>query len=204
MERSQRVGVKGVAVDVDPQLQTLGLQLANVAVRNTASSVFDRITVAKARKKDQETIAELEEIITGLLSDKSELIGIAQAYEQELVAQRISESDIEYISTNFVPLLQQLMESAAASDGQPVDNTEEMIALIQPLLSVETVTVLQLIGFNFRRAIGEPLTQLVSQLILSKAYPNPALALEIQRLSLGVAQDPEAFDRLVKMVNPPQ
>jgi hypothetical protein len=191
-------------VDVDPQLQTLGLQLANVAVRNTASSVLDRITVAKARKKDQETIAELEEIITGLLSDKSELIGIAQAYEQELVAQRISESDIEYISTNFVPLLQQLMESAAASDGQSVDNTEEMIALIQPLLSVETVTVLQLIGFNFRRAIGEPLTQLVSQLILSKAQPNPALTLEIQRLSLGVAQDPEAFDRLIKMVNPPQ
>jgi hypothetical protein len=60
--------------DLDPQLQQLGLQLADVAVRNTAGAISDRIGASKARKKNEETIAELEEIISGLLSDKSELL----------------------------------------------------------------------------------------------------------------------------------
>lgn len=75
---------------MDPQLQTLTVQLAEVTIRNTAGSIADRITAAKARKKDGETIVELEEIINGLVSDKSELVRIAQAYEEEFVAQRIS------------------------------------------------------------------------------------------------------------------
>ncbi len=193
---------------MDPQLQTLAAQLADTAIRNTAGSIADRIAAAKARKKDQETIAELEEIVYGLLSDKSELVQIAQAYEQELVAQRISDSDIEYISTNFVPLLQRLMESASVNDGQDGAVAQEVIDLMQPLLSVETVTVLQLIGFNFRKAIGEPLTELVSKLILSKAQTDPAQVLEIQRLNIArdaalfeIAQDPEAHQRLLGILN---
>lgn len=190
---------------MDQELQTLTAQLAETAIRNTAASIADRITVAKGRKKDQETIAELEDIIYGLLSDKSELVQIAQAYEEELIAQRISADDIEYISTNFVPLLQRLIKSASDNDS-PDGAAEEIIELIQPLLSVETVTILQLIGFNFRKAIGEPLTELVSKLILSKTQPDPALVLEVQRLNLvretaylEIAQNPEALARLAEM-----
>ncbi len=196
---------------MDPQLQALAAQLADTAIRNTAGSIADRIGAAKARKKDQETIAELEEIVYGLLSDKSELVQIAQAYEQELVAQRISTVDIEYISTNFVPLLQRLIKSAADNNSQDGAVEQEIIDLIQPLLSVETVTVLQLIGFNFRKAIGEPLTELVSKLILSKIQADPALELEIQRLNLvretaylEIAQNPEAHERLTGMLGAQQ
>jgi hypothetical protein len=191
---------------LDPQVEALTLQLANTAARNTAASIVDRITVSKRTKKEQETITELEEIVNGLLSDKSELVLIAQAYEQELIAQRISESDIKYISTKFVPLLRKLAESAAASEGQDVTEAQQIIDLIQPLLSVEMVTVLQLLGFNFRKAVGEPLTELVSRLILSKAQMDASQLLEIQRLStlrdstfLEIARDPEAYDRLVSM-----
>jgi hypothetical protein len=191
---------------MDPQLQSLGLQLADVGVRNTAGSIADRVATAKARKKDQETIAELEEIVTGLISDKSELVRIAQAFEEELVAQRISANDIEYISIKFVPLLRQLLESAAVSNGEDTAKVEEMINLVQPLLSVETVTVLQLLGFNFRRAIGEPLTELVSKLILARTQGDPDTMLEIQRLTLErentylqLAQDPEALARLAAL-----
>lgn len=184
---------------LDPQLQTLALQLADTTIRNTAGSIADRVATAKARKKDRETIAELEEIISSLTSDKNELVRISQAFEQELVAQRISQADIEYISTHFVPLLQKLIESAAASNNEE-EAAQEIIDLIQPLLSVETVTVLQLVGFNFRKAIGEPLTEFVSKLILSKAQPNPELLLENQRLTLTIANDPESYARLVNIV----
>ncbi len=194
-------------MSMDPQLHTLTLQLADTAVRNTAGSIADRITVAKARKKERETIAELEDIINGLLSDKNELVRIAQAYEQELVAQQISADDIEYISTNFVPVLRHLIESAAANEGQDAITAPEIIDLVKPLLSVETVTVLQLIGFNIRKAVGEPLTQLVNSLISSKAQADPVLLLEIQRLSLvrdtgyfEIAKDPEAHARLLSML----
>jgi hypothetical protein len=185
---------------MDPQLEALGAQLANTTIRNTAGSIADRIQAVKARKKDQETIAELEEIVYSLIEDKSELARIAQAYEEELVAQRISASDIEYISTHLVPLVEQIIE--ASEDGSSEDSTarQEYVRLIQPLLSVETVTLLQLIGFNFRKAIGEPLTELVSKLILSRAQTNPALPLELQRAYLAVAQDPEAHARLLGMI----
>ncbi len=196
---------------MDPQLQTLATQLADTAIRNTAGSIADRITAAKARRKDRATIAELEDIVYGLLSDKSELVQIAQAYEQELVAQQISATDIEYISTNFVPLLQRLIESAGADNSEDGTSQQEMIDLIQPLLSVETVTVLQLIGFNFRKAIGEPLTELVSKLIASKAQVDPASLVEIQRLSLvretaliEIAKNPGAHKRLVDMLGTQQ
>jgi predicted helicase len=143
---------------MDPQLQTLGLQLADTAVRHTAASVGIRISAVKAKKNNQETIAELEQIVNDLQSDRSELVRIAQAYEDELVAQRISNSDIEYISNSFVPALQQIIESAPASEGHDVATAQQVITFLQPLLSVEMVTVLQLVGFNFRKAIGEPLT----------------------------------------------
>lgn len=188
---------------MDPQLQTLSIQLAEAAIRNTAGTISDRISVAKARKKDQETVAELEDIVSGLLSDKAELVRIAQAYEEELVAQRISATDIQYISTNFVPLIRRLVEAGVASGGGDPGSVDEILSLLQPLLSVETVTVLQLIGFNFKRAIGEPLTDLISRLILSKAEADPATKLEIERLSLlretvylDIAKDPEASNRL--------
>jgi hypothetical protein len=190
-------------IPIDPQFETLATQLADTVVRNTAASIADRISISKAGKKDKETIAELEEIISGLLSDKSELVRIAQAYEQELVAQQISSTDIEYISTNIVPLVSELTEAGVASNGQDATAARDILRLIQPILSVETVTVLQLIGFNFRQAIGAPLTELVKRLILSKVQSDPAVVQEIQRLNLvretsylNLALDAEAYARL--------
>lgn len=191
---------------MDPQLQALGVQLGEAAVRNTAGAIADRITAAKTRRKNEETIAELEEIVGGLLADKSALVRIAQAFEQELVAQRIAPSDIEYISNNLVPIAKQLVESGAADKGEDPAAMEEMIDLLQPILSVETVTVLQLIGFNFRKAIGEPLTALVARLISSRAETDPNLLLEIERLRLEreiavfeIAKDADAYARLAAL-----
>jgi hypothetical protein len=82
---------------MDPNVETLTLQLASTAARNTASSILGRIAVIKKTRKENETISELEEIVNDLLSDKNELSLIGQAYEQVLVAQKISENDIEYI-----------------------------------------------------------------------------------------------------------
>ena len=168
---------------MDPSLQSLGAELGDIALRNAASAVTGKIRALKARKQDQETIAELEEIINGLLADKSELMRIARAYEQEFVSQRISQEDIEYISERLIPLLQMLIASSTSNKGTST-SSDEIIDLVTSLLSVEVVTVLQLLGFNFKKAIGEPLTDLVAQLITSKS-PGLAGAQARQRPSSG-------------------
>jgi hypothetical protein len=50
-------------------------------------------------------------------------------------------------------------------------------------VTTETLTIMQLVGFNFRRAIGEPLTTLVERLILSRV-PAPDQSAELQALQL--------------------
>lgn len=194
-------------MDIDPQVAELGVRLGEVAVRNAASGISDRIRKARAKKQNQETINELEEIVNDLLADKSEIVQIARAYEQELVAQKISESDVEYITSRLIPKLKEFMERTAASQGESTQQAQEMIDLLSPLLSIETITVLQLIGFNFKRAIGEPLTTVVSQMIISKAQTDPKASLELQRLIaereiayVELAKDREAYDRLMRVL----
>lgn len=189
-------------MDVDPQLISLGIKLGDVAVRNTASSVASRIGAAKTRRKDQETIAELEDIIASLISDKNDLVQISQAYEQELASRRISEADVEYMTTHFVPIVRQL--AADGESGSP--QSEQAVETIAALLSVETINILQLLGFNFRQAIGEPLTQLIAQLICARMPGNDARSAELQALVMkreiayiDLARDPEAYARLKAM-----
>jgi len=190
-------------MDIDPQVTALGIRLGEATVRNAASVVVDRIGRAKAKKKDQETINELEEIVNSLLADKSELIQIARAYEQELVAQTISEDDVEYITSHLIPILKKLLERSPAFQGQSVQQVQEMIDLLSPILSVETITILQVIGFNFKKAIGEPLTTLVTRLIMSKVETDhelQRLAVEREIAYVDVAKDEDAYNRLMRMV----
>jgi hypothetical protein len=190
-------------MDLDPQMAELGVRLGEASVRNAASVVVDRIGKTKAKKKDQETINELEEIVNSLLADKSELIQIARAYEQELIAQTISKSDIEYITTRLIPILKEFLEQSATVQGQSVQQVQEMIDLLSPILSIETVTILQLIGFNFKRAIGEPLTMLVSRLITSRVQTDhemQRLAAEREIAYVEVARDEDAYNRLMRML----
>ncbi len=147
---------------MDPEIQSMTVQLAEVTIRNTASGILSKVRSIKSAREGREAVGELEEIINDLIDDRNELVRIAQAYESELVAQLISDDDIEYISGHVVPLLTKL-----AGLAPDTDSSEEILELVKEFLSVETVTVLQLLGFNFRQAIGDPLTTVVSDLILS-------------------------------------
>lgn len=50
---------------------------------------------------------------------------------------------------------------------------------IKELISVDTLKTMQLLGFNYKAAIGEPLTLMLKNFILSKvAEPDSLLALQ--------------------------
>jgi hypothetical protein len=186
---------------MESQVVDLAVHLGEVAVRNTAGLISDRIRAAKMKREATETIAELEEIISSLIADKNEVVQIAQAFEQEFVAQRISDTDIEYITTNLLPIIEHL----AQAGSQPGDmSTQETIDLIKPLLSTEVLKVLQVLGFNFKQAVGEPLTILLREFVLANV-PRPQseatqqLGQQQTIEALRLAQDPEAFARFLAL-----
>jgi hypothetical protein len=88
----------------------------------------------------------------------------ATTLREQLVAQRITTEEITYITDKLIPTVEHLA-------GLADDDNAEAIEAIKKLVSVEMLTVLQLVGFNFKAAIGEPLTQLVEGLILPCAEP---------------------------------
>lgn len=187
-------------MEIDPQMVGLGVRVTESMARNTASSVADRIRTVKARKREAETIAELEEIVYELVADKAELIQLAQAYEEQFVAQQISDDDINYITTNIIPVVTRLAEAGRTEGDQ--DDAREQIELLTSLVSVETVTVLQLLGFNFKQAVGEPLTELVARLIASKAPLHKdthlramTASLERDAAQMQLARDAQAVKR---------
>lgn len=186
-------------MDIDPQFIELGARLTEAAARNSASLVTDKVRGILASGRKDEAIAGLEQLVSELVSDKNEMTRIAQAYQSELVAQRLNSGDVKYIADTFVPLLEELARSTGGPQGEKFLTS---LNAMKPLLSVEMVNVMQLLGFNFRRAIGEPLTELVSHLITSQAPQNSDLQVEglkNQRIMAELAMDPEAFERFVAL-----
>jgi hypothetical protein len=149
---------------LDPAITDVLTRLGEVTARNTASAIRTRIDAAKATKQHDATVNELNDIINELLDDRAQLVGIATDLKEQLVAQRITDEDIEYITDKLIPTVEQLAEGTDGVDG-------DTIATIKTLVSVEMLTVLQLVGFNYKAAIGEPLTEVVQGLILQLA-PN--------------------------------
>jgi flagellar biosynthesis/type III secretory pathway chaperone len=190
-------------MNVDPQVADLGIKLAEAGIRNTVGAVYDRIRAVKAKRNAEETINVLEDIINSLIADKNELIQIAEGYKQEFVAQQISQENIEYITESFIPVLRQLIQQSSNDENAAAAaNIEQALDMLAPLLSVEMLTVLQLVGFNFKRAIGEPLTLLLQKFITSKVPMDEQSAAEHNKLLMAfniellkVAQDKDATDR---------
>lgn len=182
-------------MDISPEVMQLGTSLAESAARNGASVITDKVRALRASGKQEDISAGLEEIISDLIADKSELTRIAQSYQSELVSQRLTSGDVKYIADTILPLLEQL---ADASPGPDSEHFKASLEAAKPLLSVETVNVLQLLGFNFRRAIGEPLTTLCEKMIMSRADQSESLRIEAvkrDQLFVQLALDSEASER---------
>lgn len=182
--------------DMDPQIAALGVQLAAELTKNTASAVNDKIRSAKAKHEDKQTIAELIDLVQELVSEKQDIQSIAQAYEKELAAQQLSKQDIDFISEAVVPVLKNL-----GADSMEEEKLQETMDIIEPLLSPTTLRVMQILGFNFKKAVGEPLTNLSNEKIrnLSESQNVEFKAIMAQRdvEYFKIIQDPEAYARML-------
>lgn len=138
-------------------------------MQNTASIVADRVRSIKAKNNDKEAVVELAEIINDLVDRNVQLQGLAQACKQELVAQQVAEEGIRYITDTLIPIVEELATVGEKPVSQP------MLDMMKKPLSRETLGVMQLLRFNFKQAIGAPLTWLLSDRISSR---SPAVIAE--------------------------
>jgi len=175
---------------MDNQIMTqMAANLVEATTRNAASIISDKIKTAKTKKEYKETISELEEIIYDLLTDKAEIQRIAQAYEQELVSQKITEEDIKYITDNLLPIIAEFIP----------EKDKILFEQLEKVLSVETLTIMQLIGFNYKQAIGEPLTLLFRKIIESKIPIDSITNVNYALAMANLAQNENAIKRYYKL-----
>lgn len=190
-------------MDVSSDMIKITSEFAGYLGKRSVEAIFDKIRAVKKKGDQNEIISNLEEIINELIADKNQLIQITQAYEEQLITQKMSEKDIEYITNSIVPLLEELLEQ---SEGNDAENLRKGIDTFKPILSKETFNIMQMLGFNFKQAIGEPLTKLVCALISSKIPSSIEISTQLQILIeqrqielLKISQDKESYQRLFEI-----
>lgn len=143
-------------------LSEMGTNLTNLAVRGTVSAVGSKIKAIKMEKDVDIIKNKYDEIINELLSEREEAIRIAQVYKTELEKYEIGDEDIKHLHNTVERVLEIFKKM---SPSTPLETYEQF----KELISVDTLKSMQLLGFNYKAAIGEPLTQLCANAILSKS-----------------------------------
>lgn len=149
-------------------LSEMGVNLTNLAVKGTVSAVSNRIKAIKMEKDAEIIKNKYDEIINELLSEREEAVRIAQIYKTELERYEISDDDIMHLHNTVEKVLEILKRMSPAAPVQTYEQFKELI-------SVDTLKSMQLLGFNYKAAIGEPLTQLCANAILSKSKSPQSL-----------------------------
>lgn len=164
------------------ELLSLASALAELAVKGTATAVSHKIRAIKDEKNIDKVRNTYDEIINELLNERDEAVRIAQAYKSELEKVVISDEDIQHLH-NTVSRILEIIKSMQISSAERVseDAVEAVKAQvasyeqIKELISVDTLKTMQLIGFNYKSAIGEPLTLMLKNFILSKVSDPDSL-----------------------------
>jgi len=101
------------------------------------------------------------------MHQKQEAVLIAESYKNELERVQISDDDIKHLNETAKALLNKFLPLIPPSaDGSK--EVKEIESLLNAFISTSTLRTLQLLGFNFKEAIGEALTKLVSGFIHNK------------------------------------
>lgn len=155
-------------------LVEMGVSLTELAVKGTASAVTKKIREVKDIKDAEKLRTTYDALINEVLQEREEAVRIAQAYKSELERIVISDEDIEHLH-NTVSNILEIFKNIQLAGVDPQDTLGvmrvqkqiETMEQVKNLISVDTLKTMQLLGFNYKAAIGEPLTQICSRAILS-------------------------------------
>ena len=141
-------------------LVDMGVALAELAVKGTASTVSKKIRAIKDVKDAEKLRTTYDSIVNEVIQEREDAVRIAQAYKAELDRIIISDEDIQHLHATISRILDLIKQF---SPDTPVESLETF----KDLVSADTLKTMQLLGFNYKAAIGEPLTNLCAEAISS-------------------------------------
>ena len=146
---------------------SLSESAASLAALGTVTAVGAKIKAIQTKKDIEAVRNSYDEIINELLSEREEAVRIAQVYKSELDRYQISDNDIKHLHATVGKVLEILQDMSPATNVVGFDQFKDLI-------NVDTLKAMQLLGFNCKRAIGEPLTELCAVKIsaIAKAAPS--------------------------------
>lgn len=143
-------------------LVDLGSSLAVLAAKGTASAVATKVKAIRGDKDAASVRAAYDE----LLEERSEALRIAQTYKAELERVQICDDDSQSLDATIARVLE-IFASMQSDSEEPSSPNATAMALGQfrQLISADTLRTMQLLGFNYKAAIDEPLTELCANKI---------------------------------------
>lgn len=143
-------------------LVDLGSSLAVLAAKGTASAVATKVKAIRGDKDAASVRAAYDE----LLEERSEALRIAQTYKAELERVQICDDDSQSLDAT-IALVLEIFASMQSDGEEPSSPNATAMALGQfrQLISADTLRTMQLLGFNYKAAIDEPLTELCANKI---------------------------------------
>lgn len=154
-------------INMDPNLIQLATRLGELTAKNTLSFVGTKMKEAKTKKTLEEQSLAYSQIINGLLEDKLELERIANQYKEMYEKVTISDDDINYLQNTLEQAVNILMQFTP-----DLEQSKPAIDTLIKLLNKDTLKTMQLLGFNYKEAIGIPLTEACANIISQKLNNN--------------------------------
>lgn len=146
--------------------------LTEVAARNTYEWVTTKRRQARENKDAKEQKETYEEIIETLLQEKTDLQNAAHQYKNLYEQITIEDKDIQYLKATIERVFELL--SPKEEDAENEDELEkirkdrENFEMAIGVIDIDTLKTMQLLGFNYKEAIGQPLTRACAGLIYNK------------------------------------
>lgn len=149
---------------MDETLLTLNTAFAKAITEVTVEKVTNKITQIKSNHDLKKQVTDYEQLVNDLLDNKNKLELTARNYKERLEQVTISDSDIESLH-NTVSTVLKIIKPFSQSGEQ---EDEKSIDIVLDLLNSDTLKTLQLLGYNYKKAIGEPLTQITAEFLKAK------------------------------------
>lgn len=151
--------------EITTALAQVGTALTTYAAKGTVSAIRTKVQQIKIERNIDKLNTQYDEIITELLEEREDIIRIAQIYRNELEKVQISDDDIESLHRTIEKALDILSILADSKDSEGSGSTIESLKPLKDLISVDVLKTMQLLGFNYKDAIGLPLTKLCANAI---------------------------------------
>lgn len=185
-------------------LASLAKDLSMLVAKQAATTVQTKVKALRSVKDANEVRTTYDQLLNDLLEDRSQALRIAQAYRDEVEKVEISNSDIEHLHNTVERLLEIIKQHTNTSDSPEAQEQLEGLEQIKELISVDTLKTMQLLGFNYKKAIGEPLTIMLRNYILSYS-PSVDSIKDFQKVispeMVEILKNKTAFDNFNKLLN---